>query len=129
MMMIGEASARTGVPAKTIRFYEQAGIVKAPPRGDNGYRAYSDNDLHFLRFVQRARAAGFSLKEVTRLLALYRDRRRASRDVKRMALQRLAELDFKIAELTAIRDTIAGLAALCHGDERPDCPILDEFAG
>ena len=129
MITIGEAAARTGVASKTIRFYEQEGIIKPASRGANGYRAYDEADLRILRFVQRARAIGFSLKEVSSLLALYRDRRRASRDVKRLALKHVAELDRKIAELIAIRDGVAALTERCHGDDRPDCPILDDLEG
>jgi Cu(I)-responsive transcriptional regulator len=126
-MTIGEAAAHSGVPPKTIRFYEQIGLIAPAARLANRYRRYGDRDLEILRFVHRARALGFSLKEVGALLALYRDRRRASRDVKRLALGHVAELDRKIAELTAIRNTIAHLAERCHGDRRPDCPILDEL--
>lgn len=124
-MRIGEAASRSGVPPKTIRFYEEIGLIAPAARLDNRYRAYDENDVQTLRFVHRARSLGFSLKEVGGLLALYRDRRRASRDVKRLALAHVAELDRKIAELTAIRDTIADLAERCHGDQRPQCPILD----
>lgn len=124
---IGEAAARSGVPAKTIRFYEAAGIIKPATRGANRYRAYSEPDVHTLRFVHRARSLGFPLKEVAALLALYRRQGRASRDVKKLALQRVAEIDRKIAELTAIRNTISALAERCHGDDRPDCPILDDL--
>ncbi len=124
---IGEAAARSGVPAKTIRFYEAAGIIKPAARGANRYRAYSKPDIHTLRFVHRARSLGFPLKEVAALLTLYRRQGRASRDVKKLALQRVAEIDRKIAELTAIRNTISALAERCHGDDRPDCPILDDL--
>ena len=126
-MRIGEAASRSGVPPKTIRFYEEIGLIAPAERLDNRYRAYDENDVQTLRFVHRARSLGFSLKEVGGLLALYRDRRRASRDVKRLALAHVAELDRKIAELTQIRDTIADLAERCHGDQRPQCPILDEL--
>ncbi len=126
-MSIGEAASRSGVPAKTIRFYEEAGIVRPPARRGNGYRTYGDADIHTLRFIHRARRLGFSLKEVASLLKLYRERGRASRDVKKLALAHVAALDRKIAELTAIRDTISRLAERCHGDDRPHCPILDEL--
>jgi len=126
-MTISEAAARTGVPPKTIRFYEEAGIIKPAARGDNRYRVYRDADVHTLRFIHRARGLGFPLKDVAALLALYRDRGRASRQVKRLALQHAAELDRKIAEMTAIRNTIFALAEQCHGDQRPECPILDEL--
>jgi Cu(I)-responsive transcriptional regulator len=126
-MTIGEAAARSGVPPKTIRFYEEAGIIAPATRGENRYRSYDDADVQTLRFIHRARRLGFSLKDVGELLALYRDRHRASREVKALALRHVVELDHKIAEMRAIRDTIAGLAERCHGDQRPECPILDEL--
>lgn len=126
-MTIGEAAARSGVPPKTIRYYEEAGIIAPAARSINRYRTYSDNEVQTLRFVHRARALGFSLKEVGELLTLYRDRDRASGEVKRLALQHVAELERKIVELTQIRDTIAELAQRCHGDKRPECPILREL--
>ncbi len=126
-MTIGEAAKRSGVPPKTIRFYEDAGIIAPAARGDNRYRSYGESEVQTLRFIHRARGLGFSLKDVGELLALYRDRNRASREVKALALRHVAELDRKIAELSAIRTMIAVLAERCHGDERPDCPILDEL--
>ena len=126
-MTIGEVAARTGVPPKTIRFYEDAGIIAPAARRQNRYRTYSDADVQTLRFIHRARSLGFSLKDISALLALYWDRKRASREIKRLALQHVAELDRKIAEMTAIRNTIADLAERCHGDDRPECPILDEL--
>lgn len=127
MMTIGEAAARSGVPPKTIRFYEEAGIIKPAVRSENRYRAYSDADVQTLRFIQRARALGFPLKDIAGLLELYRDNKRASREVKKLALQHVAELDRKIIEMTTIRNTIAALAERCHGNHRPECPILDEL--
>jgi MerR family copper efflux transcriptional regulator len=127
VMTIGEAAMRSGVPPKTIRFYEEIGLVGPARRLNNRYRAYGEADVRTLRFVNRARGLGFPLKHVAGLLALYRDRSRASQDVKRLALEHVADLDRKIAELTAIRDAIAGLAERCHGDHRPECPILDEL--
>lgn len=126
-MSIGEAATRSGVPPKTIRYYEEIGLTAPAERLENHYRAYDENDVQTLRFIQRARSLGFSLKEVGELLALYRDRRRASKDVKRLALAHVGELDRKIAELTAIRNTIADLAERCYGDKRPECPILEEL--
>jgi Cu(I)-responsive transcriptional regulator len=126
-MTIGEVAARSGVPPKTIRYYEDIRLIARADRRENRYRSYDENDVQTLRFIQRARGLGFSLKQVGELLALYRDRRRASRDVKRMALAHVAELDRKIAELTAVRNTIAELARRCHGDQRPECPILEEL--
>lgn len=127
VMSIGEAASQSGVPPKTIRYYEEIGLIAPAERLENRYRAYDDNDVQTLRFIQRARSLGFSLKEVASLLSLYRDRRRASREVKRLALAHVAELDRKISEMKAIRDTIANLAERCHGDQRPECPILDEL--
>ena len=124
---IGEAALRSGMPPKTIRFYEQIGLIKPAQRLANHYRAYSEKDVHTLKFVHRARNLGFSLKDIQALLSLYRDRKRASRDIKRLALQHIAEVDRKIAELSAIRNAIAGLAQKCRGDDRPQCPILDEL--
>lgn len=125
VMMIGEAAQRSGVPAKTIRYYESVGLIRPASRRDNNYRAYNDQDVEFLRFIQRARSLGFSLREVHELIALYRDRKRSSRDVKRLALRHVDDLDRKIAELTRIRNVILELANKCRGDERPECPILD----
>ncbi len=124
---IGEAATRSGVPSKAIRYYEEIGLIERAGRLANQYRAYDDKDIQTLRFVNRARRLGFSLKEVRDLLALYHDRNRASADVKRLALEHVAEIERKIAELAAIRDTIADLAHRCHGDHRPDCPILNEL--
>jgi Cu(I)-responsive transcriptional regulator len=126
-MTISEAAAHSGVPPKTIRFYEEAGIIEPATRSENRYRAYGDADVHTLRFVHRARRLGFPLKDVAALLELYRNTKRASRDVKKLALKHVAALDRRIAELTAIRDTIAVLAKQCQGDHRPDCPILQEL--
>ena len=127
LLSIGEAATHSGVPAKTIRFYEEAGIIKPAQRGDNGYRVYGDGDVQTLRFIHRSRALGFSLKDVAELLELYRNRERASREVKKLALQHVAALDRKIAEMTNVRNTIAGLAEKCHGNHRPECPILEEL--
>ena len=127
VMTIGHAAARSGVPAKTIRFYEELGLLKPAERLANRYRGYDESNVQTLRFIRRARDLGFSLQEIDKLLALYRNRRRASEDVKRLALAHVAELDHKIVELTRIRDTLADLARHCRGDQRPDCPILDEL--
>ena len=128
-MNIGEAAAQAGLPAKTIRYYESIGLVAPANRTENGYRDYEDRDVHTLRFVQRARGLGFTVQECRELLALYFDRTRASADVKAIALGRIADIERKIAELEALRAALAELAATCHGDERPDCPILDDLAG
>ncbi|MGH8228826.1 MAG: Cu(I)-responsive transcriptional regulator [Steroidobacteraceae bacterium] len=128
-MMIGEAAARSGVASKAIRFYEQAGLIEPARRLANGYRAYDGAGVQTLRFIHRARGLGFSLEEIRKLLALYRDHRRSSKDIKRLALAHVADLDRKIAELTSIRETVAALARRCHGEDRPECPILEDLEG
>ena len=127
-MNIGNVSEISGLPAKTIRYYEEIGLV-VPPRSANGYRAYRDRDAHMLRFVARARSLGFSVEDCRALLSLYEDSDRASADVKRLAKTHLAEIDAKIAELRDMRGALAHLVSACHGDTLPDCPILDELAG
>ncbi|WP_353185301.1 Cu(I)-responsive transcriptional regulator [Bosea sp. (in: a-proteobacteria)] len=127
-MNIGEASARSGVSAKMIRYYESIGLIEPPSRTAAQYRVYADDDVHTLRFVRRARDLGFSLEETRELLALWRDRSRASADVKKLAMAHIHELEAKAAELKAMADTLRHLAAHCHGDHRPDCPILNDFA-
>ena|SRR6266511_75892 len=127
IMTIGQAAQRSGVPQKTIRYYESIGLVMPTSRRENNYRTYGDEEIEFLRFINRARSLGFSLKEVQQLIALYRDRKRSSRDVKRLALRHVDDLNRKIAELTTIRNVILELANKCRGDERPDCPILDDL--
>ena len=128
-MNIGEAAAASGVSAKMIRHYEEQGFVPKAGRTVAGYRVYRDNDVHALRFIRRARDLGFSLKEIKDLLGLWNNRRRASADVKRMAEKHVKELDQKIAEMQAMRRTLVNLTEHCHGDARPDCPILDDLAG
>lgn len=127
VMTIGQAAASSGVSPKTIRFYEELGLLKPAERFANRYRAYDESNIQTLRFIRRARDLGFSLQEIDKLLGLYRNRRRASEEVKRLALAHVAELDHKISELTRIRDTLADLARRCRGDQRPECPILDEL--
>jgi Cu(I)-responsive transcriptional regulator len=127
-MNIGEVAERSGVPAKTIRYYEEVDLVPAPARGANGYRAYTEEAVHTLRFVASARNLGFTVEQCRALLALYRDKSRASADVKRVANQHIAEIDARIDELQAMRRTLATLARRCHGDDRPDCPIIDGLA-
>jgi MerR family copper efflux transcriptional regulator len=127
-MNIGDAAERSGLPAKTIRYYEDIRLLK-PARGDNGYRDYSDQDVHRLRFLQRARSLGFSVEECRQLLSLYSDENRESAEVKAMAEGKLTEIDRKIAELLGMRRTLEKLVHSCHGDQRPECPILDELAG
>ena len=128
-MNIGEAAARSGLSPKTIRYYESIDLVAAPGRTDGGYRDYDVRDVHVLRFLQRARGLGFSVRECRDLLTLYQDRARASADVKAIALRHIDDIDRKIAELETLRDTLNDLATRCHGDDRPDCPILDDLAG
>ena len=128
-MNIGTVSQRSGGPAKTIRYYESIGLIRAADRRDNNYRDYSDSDVQTLRFISRARGLGFSVKEVGALLTLWHDKRRASHDVKALALRHVDEIDRKIAELESMKRTLAGLADKCHGDDRPDCPILEDLAG
>ena len=127
-MQIGEAAARSGVSAKMIRYYEEIGLVPRSARQPQGYREYDDQDVHRLRFVARARDLGFTIKEIAELLRLYSDRRRSSADVKRIALRHVAELDTKIRTLRQLKRTIQQLADRCHGNERPECPILDDLA-
>jgi MerR family copper efflux transcriptional regulator len=125
---IGEASARAGVPRKTIRYYEDVGLLAPAPRSGNGYRAYAETDVHVLRFIQRARSLGFSVNECRQLLDLYRNPRRTSAEVKALTGQRIATIDRKLAELAAMRATLVQLAEACRGDARPECPILADLA-
>lgn len=126
-MNIGDVAHRAGLPAKTIRYYEDIGLVK-PLRSQNGYRRFRDSDLHKLSFLGRARSLGFSIEDCRTLMALYEDHSRASADVKRIAHQNLAKIEEKIAELQAMHDTLSHLVKKCHGDDRPDCPILTDLA-
>jgi MerR family copper efflux transcriptional regulator len=128
-MNIGEVAAETGVTAKSIRYYESINLIPAPERTQSGYRQYSDRDVQTLHFIKRSRGLGFSVAEVGELLSLYQDRERASAEVKGIVESRLDEIDQKISELESIRSTLRILADRCHGDDRPDCPILDDFAG
>ena len=127
MMNIGKAAAASGVSAKMIRYYESIDLLAAARRTEAGYRFYTDEDVHVLRFIRRARDLGFSLADIAELLALWRDQRRASADVKRIALEHVVALERKIAELQGMADTLRTLAAHCHGDARPDCPILTDL--
>jgi MerR family copper efflux transcriptional regulator len=124
---ISATAERTGLPAKTIRYYEEIGLV-VPSRSANGYRQYDEEQVHRLAFVQRARGLGFGIDECRELLSLYDDKQRASSDVKRIAEEKIAEIEKRIAELAAMRSTLEHLARTCHGDDRPDCPILDDLA-
>jgi Cu(I)-responsive transcriptional regulator len=127
-MNIGEAARASGVTAKMIRYYESVGLLNAVGRTSSGYRVYGDPEVHALRFVRQARRLGFLVEDIRKLLALWHDRSRASAEVKSIALEHVAELDRRIAELTEMRDTLSHLATHCHGDARPDCPILDKLA-
>ena len=127
-MKIGAVAEASGLPAKTIRYYEDIGLIR-PLRGENGYRDFAGADVHKLRFLARARSLGFSIKDCRTLLSLYEDRSRASADVKALAEAHLRRVDRKIAELEGLRGTLRHLVTQCHGDERPECPILDDLAG
>jgi len=127
-MNIGEAAARSGVSAKMIRYYESIELIAAGRRSDAGYRLYGDKDVHALRFVKRARSLGFSLDQIRDLLSLWQNTSRASGDVKQIALGHVTQLNQRIAELTEMRDTLQDLARCCHGDDRPDCPILQSLS-
>jgi Cu(I)-responsive transcriptional regulator len=126
---IGEAAEASGVSAKMIRHYEEIGLVPKAGRTVAGYRIYRDADLHVLRFIRRSRDLGFTMKEIEGLLGLWQNKRRASGDVKRLAAKHMADLDARIAELQGMRRTLEHLVHCCHGDDRPDCPILDDLAG
>ncbi len=126
---IGEAAGASGVSSKMIRHYESIGLLPAAARTAAGYRVYRPADVHMLRFVRRARDLGFSMQEIKALLGLWNNRRRASADVKRLVQKHVAGLDEKIRELQEMRATLVALAEHCHGDERPDCPILEDLAG
>lgn len=126
-MNIGDVARRSGLPAKTIRYYEEIGLVE-PLRGNNGYRRFRDRDVHKLAFLGRARSLGFSLEDCRSLLALYEDRDRASAEVKQIAQDHLGRIDRKIAELTEMHRTLSDLVHRCAGDHRPDCPILADLA-
>jgi Cu(I)-responsive transcriptional regulator len=129
IVKIGDASAASGVSQRMIRHYEKIGLMPAAARRDSGYRDYDQRDLHTLRFIGRARDLGFPIEEIRQLLALWQDRGRSSADVKSLALMRAAELGRKAKQLEAMRRSLERLAAECHGDERPDCPILHDMEG
>lgn len=128
-MQIGEASAASGVSAKMIRYYEDIGLVPSAARKDSGYRLYREPDIHRLRFIHRARQLGFPVERIRELLKLWNDRRRPSREVKKLASQHIAELEAQIARMQGLRDTLKHLADACDGDSRPHCPILHDLAG
>ena len=126
-MNIGDVAARAKLPAKTIRYYEDIGLIH-PARAANGYRSFGERDLHKLAFLKRARALGFTVEECRQLLALYEDRGRASADVKALAARHLERIDAQLAELQQMRSTLASLVDACAGDARPDCPILADLS-
>lgn len=126
---IGEASTATGVSAKMIRHYESVGLIPKASRTFAGYRLYADADLHRLRFIKRSRNLGFSMKQIDTLLALWGDQQRASSEVKKLALAHANELGDRILEMQAMQRTLVALSKNCRGNQRPDCPILDDLAG
>lgn len=127
-MRIQQASMQSGMPAKTIRFYEDIGLVKPASRSANGYRQFDANDVRTLKFIQRARKLGFSVEDVQKLLSLWQNKKRASAKVKALALEHVADIDARIRELKSMKRAVMNLADRCHGDDRPECPILDELA-
>jgi MerR family copper efflux transcriptional regulator len=127
-LTIGDVARLSGVPAKTIRYYEDIDLVPAPERAANGYRVYDTRAVETLRFVKRARDLGFSIDDVTELLALWHDDTRTSGEVKQLVRRHIADVEHKIAELEGLRRTLQSLADHCHGDDRPDCPILDDLS-
>ena len=128
-MNIGEAALASGVNAKMIRYYESTGLVPTARRSVNGYRVYSSADVHTLRFVKRARDLGFSMAQIDQLLQLWQDPHRSSAEVKRVASEHITELQQKISELESMKRTLEHLAQHCHGDQRPECPIIEDLAG
>jgi Cu(I)-responsive transcriptional regulator len=128
-MNIGEAARASGMSAKTIRYYEAAGLIAMAERTGGGYRVYTQADIHVLRFIKRARDLGFSIGRIRRLLDLWQDKSRASRDVKRLALDHIADIAAKIAAMSTVKDAVQDLADMCEGDDRPECPILRDLEG
>ena len=126
-MNIGDVAEKTGLPAKTIRYYEQIALIQ-PHRRDNGYREFSETDIHKLAFLSRARALGFSIPDCRMLLGLYEDETRESAQVKSIAQEHLAAIDEKLTQLYSMRETLSALVDACHGDARPDCPILKDLS-
>lgn len=127
-MNISAAAERSGVSAKMIRYYESIGLIRSADRRDNNYRDYGDSEVAMLQFVRRTRDLGFSLEEVRALLALWQDRKRSSREVRRLAAKHLSDLETKLAEMRAVARALKRLVDTCHGDDRPDCPILDDLS-
>jgi len=127
-MNIGEAAKRSGVSAKMVRHYESLGLLPSVARTDAGYRQYADREVHTLRFIRHARDLGFSMAEIAELVKLWQNQRRSSANVKKIAQKHLADIDAKMAEMAAMRKALQHLVHCCSGDDRPDCPILDELA-
>lgn len=127
-MNIGEAAKATGVSAKMIRHYEQVGLLAAPRRTESGYRQYTGTEVHTLRFIRHARDLGFSIPEIGALVGLWQNRRRPSRQVKALAQAHIQDLEQKAQELLAMKATLEHLVQCCHGDDRPECPILENLA-
>lgn len=125
---IGEAASRSGVTSKMIRHYESLGLLPRIHRSNSGYRQYSSRDVHTLQFIKRSRDLGFAMSEIAELLKLWQNRRRASADVKRIALAHVADLERRIEEMGSMKATLEKLALSCHGDQRPDCPIIEGLA-
>jgi MerR family copper efflux transcriptional regulator len=128
-MNIGKAAQAAGVSPRMVRHYEDIGLIALPSRTPAGYRVYGEGEVHELRFVRRARDLGFTVREISRLLGLWRNRRRSSADVKRLVASHVEDLEKRIAELEAMRQVLKDLARHCHGDARPECPILEDLAG
>ena len=127
-MNIGQAAKASGVSAKMIRYYEQTGLIPKADRRESGYRDYSDTDVHMLRFIRRARDLGFGMEEIAQLVGLWQDKARASAQVKRIAQTHIADLSERIAAMQAMQRSLQALVGCCQGNERPDCPILDDLA-
>jgi MerR family transcriptional regulator, copper efflux regulator len=125
---VGEAARLSNISPKMVRHYESLGLLPAVPRSDAGYRQYTEKEIHILRFIRRGRDLGFSMADISELLKLWQNRRRPSASVKRIAAAQVAALDAKMAEMLAMRETLQHLILCCSGDQRPDCPILDELA-
>jgi Cu(I)-responsive transcriptional regulator len=128
LMNIGQAAKASGVSAKMIRHYEQVGLFPGPRRTESGYRQYGDNEVHTLRFIRHARDLGFSIEQIGELLALWHNRRRSSRQVKALAQAQIDKLELKLREIAVMKATLEHLVHCCHGDDRPDCPILERLA-
>ena len=128
-MNIGTAARESNLPTKTVRYYADINLVEPEARSDSGYRQYGEEEVRKLVFIRRARSFDFSVEECRELLSLFEDHSRSSADVKRITLQKIAKIKQRMSELQRLHDELAHLADACHGDDRPDCPIIDSFAG